>query len=256
MNRSIIRIAIDALLITCLTAMSFLVSSASIAQESDSAFAIPATDAGLPGAGTIRRMEWFQNLWIARRTSWAASLAADQGAVVFLGDSITQGWGEGLAAAFPKYKVANRGISGDTSRGVLIRLEKDVLAVNPKAIVLLIGTNDLEEQVSPAVVAGNVELIVDKIRSRFPEIPIVINEVFPSATSMRRPTQQIQKINALYRDLLPQYEQVTLLETFALFDDGQGDAMPDLFPDLLHLNEAGYAVWADALRSALDAVLN
>jgi lysophospholipase L1-like esterase len=65
---------------------------------------------------------------------------------VFLGDSITQGWND-LASAFPDMKVANRGINGgDTTRGVLIRLQDDVLSLDPAAIVLLIGTNDLEEE--------------------------------------------------------------------------------------------------------------
>ncbi len=53
---------------------------------------IPAKDDGLPGAGPIRRMDWFRELWDQRRTAWAGKVAADQGAVVFLGDSITQGW--------------------------------------------------------------------------------------------------------------------------------------------------------------------
>ena len=82
-------------------------------------FAIPATDDGLPGAGPIRRYDWFQKLWRERRAQWATEREQDRGAVVFLGDSITQGWGGGLGAAFPGVKVANRGISGDTTRGVL-----------------------------------------------------------------------------------------------------------------------------------------
>ena len=109
-------------------------SVAAVAAPSDP-FAIPATDDGLPGAGPIRRMEWFQNLWKQRRTVWSTQVQRDQGAVVFLGDSITQGWGHGLGAVFPGVKVANRGISGDTTRGVLIRLKEDVLDLNPRAVV-------------------------------------------------------------------------------------------------------------------------
>src|SRR5258708_738609 len=99
--------------------------------EAHDRFSIPATDEGLPGAGPIRRYEWFQSLWRERRCAWARRIDQDQDAVVFLGDSITQGWGGGLGAAFPGIKVANRGISGDTTRGVLLRLAEDVLALNP-----------------------------------------------------------------------------------------------------------------------------
>ncbi|MEO5958571.1 MAG: G-D-S-L family lipolytic protein, partial [Opitutaceae bacterium] len=85
-------------------------------------FPIPPTDDGLPGAGPIRRAEWFQRTWTERRSSWAGRTQQDQNALVFLGDSITQGWGSNQTQLFPGIKYANRGISGDTTRGVLIRL--------------------------------------------------------------------------------------------------------------------------------------
>ena len=119
-----------------------------------SKFAIPATDEGLPGEGPIRRYGWFQNLWERKRTGWAKKVEQDQGALVFLGDSITQGWGDNMGNSFPGVKVANRGISGDTTRGVLIRLKEDVLSLNPKGVVILIGTNDLEEGVEEIQAAG------------------------------------------------------------------------------------------------------
>ena len=61
------------------------------AAPSPSRFALPTTDDGLPGTGPIRRYPWFQKLWTERRTTWAGQIAQDQRAVVFLGDSITQG---------------------------------------------------------------------------------------------------------------------------------------------------------------------
>jgi lysophospholipase L1-like esterase len=97
-------------------------------------FTIPATDDGLPGAGPIRRYDWFQALWRERRSEWVQRADYDRRAVVFLGDSITQGWGGGLGAAFPGVKVANRGISGDTTRGILLRLQEDVLSLDPLAV--------------------------------------------------------------------------------------------------------------------------
>ncbi|MDC0276793.1 hypothetical protein OAL00_07650, partial [Verrucomicrobiales bacterium] len=92
-----------------------------VAQQKASPLAIPATDDGLPGEGPIRRYEWFSKLWEKKRGAWAKDVAKDQGALVFLGDSITQGWGPQMKVSFPGVKVANRGISGDTTRGMLIR---------------------------------------------------------------------------------------------------------------------------------------
>src|ERR1051326_5624705 len=70
------------------------------AAEAASHFEIPATDEGLPGAGPIRRYDWFRKLWQQRRAAWAERATQDQGAVVFLGDSITQGWGDEMGGKF------------------------------------------------------------------------------------------------------------------------------------------------------------
>jgi len=219
--------------------------------QSQDPFAIPATDDGLPGAGPIRRYDWFLRLWKERRSAWAKEAAQDQSAVVFLGDSITQGWGGGLGAAFPGVKVANRGISGDTTRGVLIRLQQDVIALDPAAVVLLIGTNDLEEGATPETIAGNLKLILAALEKSNPRMPIVLCQVFPSSAEKKRSADQIKALNALYLGAVKGDPQITYVETWPLFADAKGDALPAEFPDLLHPNEAGYAKWAAALRPLL-----
>ena len=80
---------------------------------------IPDSDDDVPGVGPIRRTEWFRGVWKNRRSSWLVEKnIADKGSIVFLGDSITQGWGEDFKGLFGNLKVVNRGISGDTSRGL------------------------------------------------------------------------------------------------------------------------------------------
>ncbi|MBI1246408.1 DUF1080 domain-containing protein [bacterium] len=219
-----------------------------VADESTSSYAIPSTDDGLPGAGPIRRYDWFKNLWQKRRSQWSKQVEKDQGAVVFLGDSITQGWGDNLGGSFGGMKVANRGISGDTTRGMLIRLEEDVLSLHPKAVVMLMGTNDLEEGAEPETIAANAKLIIDALKKHNPEMPIILCKVFPSHESKKRPTDKIQQINQLYEQAVHGDPQVTVVETFLPFADDKGNALPAEFPDLLHPNKAGYAKWAAALR--------
>ncbi len=214
-------------------------------------FEIPASDDGLPGAGPIRRYDWFRQLWSERRSAWADRVQQDQNALVFLGDSITQGWGDDLGGRFPGVKVANRGISGDTTRGVLIRLPEDVLSLHPSGVVLLIGTNDLEEQADPETTAANLKLLLAALKQHDPKMPVVLCQVFPSSASKKRPAPQIQRINQLYAAAVKGDAQVTLVETWPLFADAQGDARPAEFPDLLHPNQAGYAKWAAALRPIL-----
>ncbi len=229
-------------------ALSMLMPDPALA---DSKFAIPENDEGLPGDGPIRRYEWFKSLWERKRTGWADKIEQDQRALVFLGDSITQGWGDNMGNAFPGLKVANRGISGDTTRGVLIRMEGDVLALNPKGVVILIGTNDLEEKATPEVIAGNLKLIIAKLKKHNSKIPIILCNIFPSSANKRRPAEQIKKINQLYFAAVKGDPQITVIDTWLLFADEKGDAKKQEFPDLLHPNKLGYAKWAAALRPIL-----
>ena len=214
-------------------------------------FSLPESNDGLPGAGPIRRYDWFRNLWTSRRTAFAKETPAKQGAVTFLGDSITQGWGNDLQGSFPGLLVANRGISGDTTRGMLIRLQQDVLALNPAAVVLLMGTNDLEEKAEPDVIASNLKLIVAALKKHNPGMPIVLCNVFPSSAAKSRPQEKITRVNSLYAAAVKGDPQVTIVDTWTLFADENGDAKKAEFPDLLHPNSAGYTKWAKALRPVL-----
>ncbi len=217
-------------------------------------FEIPATDYGLPGMGPLRRYGWFRALWQKKRSTWATQRDTDRGAVVFVGDSITQGWNERLAAAFSGMKVANRGISGDTSRGVLLRLEEDVLALQPRAVVLLIGTNDIEEGARPDVIEHNVRLILAALRNHDPRMPVVLCQVFPSSVTKRRAVPVIKETNARLLALVKNDPQVTTLDTYTLWADADGNAPIAEFPDLLHLNDAGYTRWASALRPVFETL--
>lgn len=214
----------------------------------DPRYELPATDDGLAGTGPVRRYEWFRKLWAERRTAWSKKVEADQGAVVFLGDSITQGWRDAMGGAFDGMKVANRGISGDTTRGMLLRLQEDVLSLHPKAVVMLMGTNDLEEKAAPETIAANLQLILGELKKHDPKMPIVLCQVFPSSITKARPADQIRKINELYAAAVKGDAQVTMIETWTLFANAEGDAKQEEFPDLLHPNAAGYAKWAAALR--------
>lgn len=232
------------------TAQAVMGQTPAVAQAG-SKYAIPETDEGLPGKGPIRRYPWFRKLWEEKRSAWASRIDSDQHALVFLGDSITQGWGDSFHGMFPGLKLANRGISGDTTRGMLIRLQKDVVALNPSGVVMLLGTNDLEEGASPETIAGNVKLIIAELEEFSSEMPIVLCQVLPSSATKNRPAGKIQEINRLYGKTVYGDPQVILLDTWSLFANEDGDAKVEEFPDLLHPNEAGYAKWAAALRPIL-----
>ncbi len=213
--------------------------------------AIPETDEGQPGAGPIRRGDWFHNVWNERRASFVANEKKDQGALVFFGDSITQGWGNDFGGAFEGVKVANRGISGDTTRGMLIRVQKDVIDLNPSGVVMLMGTNDIDDDATAEQIVGNVELIVAALKEYNSAMPIVLCLVMPSSPEKGRPVEKIRELNQQYMALAKGHPQITVLDTWTLFANEQGDAKLEEFPDLLHPNAVGYAKWAAALRPIL-----
>jgi lysophospholipase L1-like esterase len=209
---------------------------------------LPADESGLPGEGALRRYEGYVKRWQQARTEWASQVQQDQGAVVFLGDSITQGWGADFKKAFPGMKLANRGIGGDTTRGMLLRIEEDVLLLNPSAIVLLMGTNDIEVGIEPEAIGRNFEKIIAAIKARHPSVPVVLCRVLPSSGEKKRPAELVKRVNELFENTVRGDAQITVLDTWTLFADAAGDARKEYFPDMLHLNASGYALWGAALR--------
>lgn len=204
-----------------------------------------------PGAGPMQPGIWFRQLWLSRRSAWAQSKEADRGAVVFFGDSITQGW-ESLAKDFPNLKTANRGISGDTTRGLLTRVQGDVLDLKPRAVSLLIGTNDLDQGGDPEVVVANVKALVGLLHQADPKMPIILNKVMPRALVPGRYPDKIHKLNALYEEAFGADPRVVFCDTFQLFDNGQGAVNKEEFPDFVHPNAAGYAKWQAALQPIFE----
>lgn len=200
----------------------------------------------LPGKGPVATWVGLPKLWEQRHAEWARTADRDKGAVVFLGDSITQGW-HSLANAFPNIKVANRGIGGDTTRGVMYRMHDDVLGLNPKAIVLLIGTNDIGYGANPEDVADNIEAILQDIKKFNPDLPVVVCEVMPRSDHNQHPADRIEKLNALLAAAIKNDPQFTLCDTWSIYADKNGDCPKDEFPDLLHPNTIGYEKWATAL---------
>lgn len=243
------------LTLVAVLAVSFIgpvqLSDKAYAQRAEDRIVLPESDEGVPGAGPIRRYDWFRNLWNEKRKGWATKIQADQKAVVFLGDSITQGWGDDFGNSFPGLKVANRGISGDTTRGMLYRLQNDVLALNPTGVVMLMGTNDLEEGADAKTIATNIDLILSNIEKHNSKVPVTLCRVFPASASKKRPADQIKEINTAIAEVAKKYPQVTMVDTWTLFANEQGDAKEVEFPDLLHPNQLGYSKWASAIRPVL-----
>lgn len=234
---------------TLLTAAAFaglLISSAVRAADGPTP---PGDPQKWPGTGPAWDGEHFQN----RRALFWSERQKDQGAVVWFGDSITEGW-RTLAQDFPQLKTANRGISGDCSRGLLFRLKEDVLDLNPAGVIITIGINDLASGAQPTDVAHNIRRIVDGIRAARPGIPIIICHIMPWKSEPGEHTVRIKQTNALIDALMMGRPKVKVCDTFGAFALPDGTAPRELFPDLLHPNDAGRAVWKKTLVPVMQSV--
>jgi lysophospholipase L1-like esterase len=187
-----------------------------------------------------------------RREEFSQHCQADQGAIVFLGDSIIGGWNS-LGSAFPDFKVANRGIGGDTTRGVLYRLNEDVIGLKPKAVVLLIGTNDIGLGAKAEDVADNIKAIIAALEKSDPNMPIIFCKIMPSnGAKEHRPAGVIEKVNALALASVKHDPEVAVCDTWSIYADENGNCKQSEFPDLVHPNAVGFAKWVEALTPILS----
>ncbi|BDS07013.1 acetylhydrolase IB subunit gamma [Oceaniferula spumae] len=227
--------------------LTFALAAPAHSNPTPNPLAVPKDDANTPGAGPISGGKMFNSLWFRLRKSWATRVEQDKGAITFLGDSITMGWSPSFRGAFKGYKTANRGISADTSRGALYRMDGDVLALDPAAIVILIGVNDLGRDTEPEIVAGNVKLMLDKIKAHNDKTPVILCYIMPSAPNRNVPKEKAQKLNNMYAGFAKKYPQVTTLDTWTLFADENGGPKKGILKDGIHPNSKGYFLWRGAL---------
>ena len=181
--------------------------------------------------------------------------ASDKGEsrVVFMGDSITDGWK--LDEYFPGKPYINRGISGQTTPQMLIRFRPDVVALKPRAVLILAGTNDIAGNTGPSTL----EMIEDNIKSmteiaRANHIRVVLCSVLPALSYKWKPdvhpAQTIVSLNAWLRA----YARRTG-EQYVDFHSAMRDSADGLRVELglnsVHPNEAGYRVMAPLVERAI-----
>lgn len=202
-----------------------------------------------PGVGPFNIvLPWFIGHRDERLAQFSTTKVDDMGAVVFFGDSISEGWN--LAQSFPKLKTANRGIAGDTTRGMLCRLHPNVLDLQPKAIVLLGGINDLFNplQGTPEAIAQNVRSMLEKIHAATPGTPVLVCEIFPCQSMA---ADIVRAANAAVDKVVADFPNAHRVKTYDGFLNSDGMQNNSFFTDGTHLTPAGYDVWEKILKVEL-----
>jgi lysophospholipase L1-like esterase len=182
--------------------------------------------------------------------------------LVFIGDSITHGWEDvGLPVwnrHYAPYDALGLGFSGDRTENVLWRLQHgEVDGLAPKVAVLLIGTNNTgERQEDPATTAAGIRRLVDELRQRLPQTRILLLAIFPRD---EQPGSRLRRINERVNTLISRYDDgrhVFFLDLNAALTHPDGTISTDVLPDLLHLSEKGYRLWAQAMEPTLSKLLS
>jgi lysophospholipase L1-like esterase len=192
--------------------------------------------------------------------------AADETRVVFMGDSITEGWGMKATATspargvfFPGKPYLNRGISGQTSPQMLVRFRQDVIDLKPKVVLILAGTNDIAENTGKMTLEeteGNLESMVELARAN--KIRPVLCSVLPSTDFWwHKGLQPASKIKAL-NEWIKMYaakNDIVYVDYYSAMVNEEGGLKKELSPDGVHPNAAGYAIMAPLAESGIAEAL-
>ncbi|MGH9874301.1 MAG: SGNH/GDSL hydrolase family protein [Pyrinomonadaceae bacterium] len=193
--------------------------------------------------------------------------AKDEPRVVFMGDSITDNWdNEGFGGFFPGKPYINRGIGGQTTPQMLIRFRADVIALKPKVVVILAGTNDISGNTGPTTleaIEDNLASMAELARSN--GIRVVLASVLPISDydrsdgqpiirSAQRPPEQIKRLNTWIRGYALQ-NKLTYLDYYSAMTDTKGFLKDELSNDGLHPNQEGYAVMTPLADRAIAAAM-
>lgn len=210
--------------------------------------------AATPDASRFKRGELLQ-----RHTQYAERAKQGGVDVLFLGDSITARWmGKDNAWAnyFGKYRTANFGISGDETQHLLWRIQNgEAETIDPKLVVLLIGSNNLPKFTAPQVFEG-IQTILREIETRFPHAKILLFGIFPRQGPLKVPNlTQPDEVNALLEAAYTNDDRVLYRNINQRFLNPDGTYNSMLLPDGVHLSPTAYSIWAESITPVIEATL-
>jgi len=211
--------------------------------------------------------------WMERHLSFNEISKQGEAQLVFLGDSITQGWeGNGKEVWAEKWaplKAANFGIGGDRTEHVIWRLQNGNFdGIKPKLVVLMIGTNNTGHQGRPAAEHGNViyissaeqtaegvKVILDILDKKLPETKVLLLGIFPRGATKE---DKMRKQNIATNNLISAFadgKRVHYMDIGNTFLQPDGTLPKEIMPDLLHLNAKGYEMWAAAIEGRVKELM-
>lgn len=179
--------------------------------------------------------------------------------LLFIGDSITQGWETNGKDVWAKYyeprKAMNAGIGGDRTQHILWRLENgNIEGIQPKVAVIMIGTNNSGNNTSEDIATG-IKTIVGMLRTKLPNAKILLLGVFPRGANKEDARRKVNEGTNAIISKLDDGKNVVYLDIGQKFLADDGTLSKEIMPDLLHLSPKGYEIWAEGIESTLKKLL-
>ena len=179
--------------------------------------------------------------------------------VVFMGNSITENWQQYFATMFPGKPYVNRGISGQTTPQMLVRFRQDVVALEPAAVVILAGTNDIAGNTGPStleMIEGNIASMAELAKAN--GIAVVLTSVLPVRDYPWKrgldPAPRIIALNSWIRDYAAKHGAI-YVDVHRAMADTQGGMRSGLSSDGVHPNETGYRIMAPLVQRGIEEAL-
>ena len=205
--------------------------------------------------------------WQQRHQSFNDRAKQGNADLLFIGDSITQGWeapapkgweGPGAKDIWAKYygsrNAVNLGIGGDQTQHVLWRLENgNIDGIHPKAAVIMIGTNNSHGN-SAQEIADGITAIVHKLHDKLPDTKVLLLAVFPRGQSPNPQREKLTQTNSLIAGLADN-KQVFFLDIGPNLMNPDGTIYKEIMPDFLHLSPKGYEIWATSIEAKLKELM-
>ena len=175
--------------------------------------------------------------------------------IVFMGDSITEGWSGIYPDFFQNKNYINRGISGQTTPQMLIRFRADVVDLNPSIVIILAGTNDIAENTGPS----NVKMITDNIFSMSElamahKIKVILCSILPVYTyswkDIPDPPSYIAEVNNMLKNYCVNHN-LQYVDYFSSMANEKKGLGKELSEDGVHPNEKGYEYWGRHIAAAI-----
>ncbi len=180
--------------------------------------------------------------------------------LIFIGDSITQGWeGPGKEVwqkHYAKRNAVNLGINGDFTQNVLWRLDNGNLdGIQPRLAIVMIGTNNARAGNTPQQTAEGIIAVVEKVRKKLPETKVLLLGIFPRGAE---PGDKLRKANERTNELIKKLandKKVYFQDISERFLEKDGTISRAIMPDLLHLSRQGYEIWAAAIEANVKKLM-